>query len=220
MIHQRFLSVVFTIMIAVVMEPVPLSVLASQESIPADVPITQSRQQGVQQYLGEFASGQFPSSYPQIYTALTHALEKLPEDIFLTLTDRDRPILFVVSMTSGIGRYANSTEFVMREDDPPTFQNGFYLVTLSDELDAAFDPLAIEGILFHEMAHRYLEHLKKAEFSCEMEREANRLVKQWGFEKEYQKASEIFGSKTEGDSPCKDTVPAESIDVGRKEPEK
>ncbi len=93
----------------------------------------------------------------------------------------------------------------MREDDPLTFQNGFYLTTLSDELNDAPDPEAIEGILFHEMAHRYLEHLRAEEFSCEMEREANRLVKQWGFETEYQKASQTLGSKKKGDSPCQDT---------------
>ena len=35
-----------------------------------------------------------------------------------------------------------------------------------------------------------------------MEREANRLVKEWGYELEYNRASEVFGAKHKGDSPC------------------
>ncbi|MCK5581296.1 MAG: hypothetical protein KAJ18_08485 [Candidatus Omnitrophica bacterium] len=179
-------------------------VSASEDSSQDSSEISQTRKELVKAYLDEFASGRFQAFYPQIYTALTNAFQKLPEDVFITLTDRDRPIIFVLAITSGIGRYANSTEFIMREFDPPTFQDGFYLVTLSDELDDAPTPAAVEGIIFHEMAHRYLEHLKEAEPSCEHEREANRLIKRWGFEKEYQKASEAFGSKKEGDSPCSD----------------
>ena len=54
------------------------------------------------------------------------------------------------------------------------------------------------------MAHRHLNHLRQKELSCEMEREANRLVKAWGFETEYKKVSATFGSKKIGDSPCQD----------------
>ena len=187
--------------------------LSADDFVPPIVSISKNRKEHVQLYLEEFVSGRFRSSYPQIYTALTNAFEKLPEDVFFTITDRERPIIFVLAITSGIGRYANSTEFIMRESDPPTFQDGFYLVTLADELDDAPTPAAIEGVLLHEMAHRYLEHLRAGAFSCEMERETNRLVKKWGFEKEYNAASKAFGSKKKGDSPCQDSLPSVAVEV-------
>ena len=113
-------------------------------------------------------------------------------------------MIFVDVLTSGIARTANAVQFTMRKDDPPTFQKGFYLIKLGDNLEDASDVEAIEGVIFHELAHRILEHLSSGKFSCDMEREANRLVKKWGFEKEYTKASGEFGHKEPGDSPCHD----------------
>lgn len=167
----------------------------------------------VKEYLGEFASGNILGYFGNIRTALQSALGKLPNDVFLSVTERSRPTLFVDVYTTGIARYANALEFNMREDDAPVFQNGFYLIKLGDELDKVSDPQAIEGIIFHELAHRVLNHLNTQGESCDMEREANRMVKQWGFEKEFLKAKEAFGSKQKGDlpagrqdSPCSDKL--------------
>jgi len=163
-----------------------------------------SRREQAKRYVDEFADGRFRVSYPKIYQALIDAFTKLPEDVFVEVTDRDRPMIFVLAITSGIARYANSTEFILREFDPPTFKDGFYIVVLGDELEGTADSKAIEGVVLHETAHRYLEHLRAEEFSCEMELETNRLVREWGFEGEYKKASGAFGSKAPGDSPCSD----------------
>jgi len=163
-----------------------------------------SKERLVKEYVDEFASGLFENSYPQIYQALLNALNKLPDDVYTTVTDRRRPIIFLHSYSSGIARYANSTEFIVEKNDPPTFQDGFYIVILGDELNTAGDVQAIEGIILHETAHRYLEHLSTEELGCQMEREANRLVKQWGYEEEYLKASYTFGAKKKDDSPCQD----------------
>ncbi len=163
-----------------------------------------NRGEQAKRYVDEFADGRFRVSYPKIYKALIDAFTRLPGDVFAEVTDRDRPMIFVLAITSGIARYANSTEFILRESDPPTFKDGFYIVVLGDELEDAADPKAIEGVVLHETAHRYLEHLRAKEFSCEMERQTNRLVKEWGFEGEYKKASGAFGSKAPGDSPCSD----------------
>jgi len=160
------------------------------------------RREVIKEYLSEFASGGLPVRYEKIYTAIQNALSKLPQDVFLSVTDRSRPILFLDFYTSGIARFAGSTEFSVLPDDPATFGQGFYMIKLGDELNSINDVQAIEGVILHEIAHRVLEHLKKQGFSCEMEKEANQLVKSWGFEEEYKKASHQFGSKEPGDSPC------------------
>jgi len=128
------------------------------------------------------------------------------------VTNRRRPIIFLHSYSSGIARYANSTEFIVEKNDPPIFQDGFFIIILGDELNVADDIQAIEGIILHEITHRYLEHLSAEELGCQMEREANRLVKQWGYEKEYLLASETFGAKKKGDSPCAELAEPTSKD--------
>lgn len=161
------------------------------------------RQEVVAEYLSEFTSSGILFSYPNIHAALKNALNKLPQEVFWEVTHRSRPIIFMDYLTSGIGRFANSTEFFMRPHDPPAFAQGFYMIKLSDEVENA-SPEEIEGLILHEIAHRTLEHLHSKKISCDMEREANMLVKSWGFEQEFLKAKERFGSKEKGDSPCQD----------------
>ncbi len=163
-----------------------------------------NRDQAIKQYLAEFVSGNIQHAFSSVDVALHNVLRKVPDHVFQAVTDRKRPVIFVDYYTSGIARFAGSTEFVFREGDQPAFQDGFYLIQLGDALDSVEDPIAIEGVILHEIAHRILEHLKADHFSCALEREANRLVKSWGFEQEFLKAKEYFGSKSPGDSPCHD----------------
>ncbi len=163
---------------------------------------TTDRHKLTYEYLDQFSGTEFKIDYPQIYQALTNVFMELPDDVFHALTDPKRPVIFVSNITTGIARYAHATEFIKTKKS--TFAQGFYLITLADELNNTDDVEAIEGIIFHELAHRYLEHLRRSQFSCEMEKEANGLVKKWGFEKKFLKAKEKFGSKKIGDSPCQD----------------
>lgn len=158
----------------------------------------------VEAYLDEFAAAEFKTVYPRIYQALTNALNKLPEEVYLDVTGRASPVIFINSITSGIARFANSKEFYFKGDEPPAFQEGFYLVVLGDELNNTENIEAIEGVILHELAHDFLKHLRAPKHNCDMEREANRLVKSWGYAKEYEQASEAFGAKHPGDSPCAD----------------
>jgi len=164
------------------------------------------REEMAKEYLSEFASGNLLFNYPKVRTALLEALQKLPLDIYLNVTDRSRPIIFIDYYTGGIAQYAGSMEFTMRKTDPPTFTNGFYIIRLGDGLNDAEDPEAIEGIVLHEIMHRSLEHLKNAQRKqpCELEKEANHKLKELGFTQEYEKASDFFGAKKKGDSPCAD----------------
>ena len=162
------------------------------------------REELIDQYLSEFVSGGLRFQYKNTSQALKNALNGLPWDVLLTVTDRQRPIIFLDYYTSGIARFASASEYTMRDIDPPAFQNGFYIIKLGEDLDAAPNTKAIEGVILHEIAHRILGHLQRGKFSCEFEREANRLVKSWGFEEEFQEAQKTFGSKEKGDSPCQD----------------
>lgn len=168
--------------------------------------IIDDRDEMAKQYLMEFASGILLSNH-KAKTALKNALVKLPKDVFLDVTDRSRPIIFLDHYTKGIARFASSKEFRMRDEDPPTFSDGFYIIQIGSELiDKAQGTEGIEGVILHEIAHRVLEHLRQPASSCEFERDANRLVIKWGYEVEYKKASELFGAKKKGDSPCKDLL--------------
>ncbi len=167
-------------------------------------PMSDLRRQQTAAYMSEFVSGSFRSYYTNIGKALENALNKLPEDVFAEVTDRRSPVIFINSVTSGIARYANGMEFHFRPDDKPALQDGFYLIVLGDQMNNFDDVSAIEGVILHEIAHDYLKHLRAPKHNCEMEREANRLVMSWGYEPEYRAASDAFGAKKTGDSPCAD----------------
>ena len=49
--------------------------------------IKNDREEVTRQYLSEFAAQDF-TTYPNIYKALSNVLNKLPQDIFLRITDR------------------------------------------------------------------------------------------------------------------------------------
>jgi len=178
--------------------PVPIVMSEAQDKVSDP-----ARQARAEEFLREFSSITQDSIYPQIYQALLNSLAKLPEDVFTKVTDRAHPLIFVYTINTGIARYAHATEFTFQEGDLPAFMDGFYLIQLADELNNMQDVESIEGIILHEIAHAYLEHLRKAVHSCEMEKEANQLVISWGYDEEYRKAVEAFGAKKPGDSPCK-----------------
>ncbi len=144
------------------------------------------------------------ADFPKIYQAVFASLNEIPDDVLEKVTNTRHPVLFTVNITTGIARWANSSEVNLAINSEHVFQNGFYLIKLADELENTSDTEAIEGIVLHELAHNYLDHLKKQKFSCDMEREANREVKKWGFEEKFLKAKKMFGSKERGDSPCHD----------------
>lgn len=152
-------------------------------------------------YMREFVSAEL-YNYPNILEAIKHTLQKLPKDVYTEVTARERPVVFLPTISTGIARYARSHQFLVEPDDTPTFIDGFYLILLGDELNNKNNVPAVSGIIAHEIAHRYLEHLTERKDMCDMEREANRLIKQWGFEKEFEAASDLFGAKKKSDSPC------------------
>lgn len=160
-----------------------------------------SRQEQIEQYKKEFVSSEL-LGYANIAFALDAVLLNLPENVFAFATDRTKPVLFINTVTSGIARFARSMDFTVEADDPPTFTDGFRIILLGDELNQTADPKAIEGVIYHELAHHYLGHLQSDARSCELEREANAEVKRWGFEDKYLKAKEAFGAKKSADSPC------------------
>lgn len=159
----------------------------------------------IEEYLGEFESRAFPGAFPKIDAAIRDVLSRIPYADFLKITDRRRPVLFTEVFDSGTAQFANSSEISSLPDDPPAFQDGFTLIKLSTGLNAAADPKAIEGVIAHEIAHRVLDHVKHGKRSCEAEREANNLIKQWGFGAEYEQASQTFGHKAVGQTySCED----------------
>lgn len=160
----------------------------------------------IQAYVAEFVSPLIKQNYPNIYEGLENALGKVPYDVLKEVTRRERPIVLVPSIQSGIARFANATEFEQEKGKEPAFSEGFYLIILADELNNVEDSEAVEGVVAHEIAHRYLEHLKSPKKGCELEKEANALLKEWRMEREFNTAKKVFGHKQEGDSPCADEI--------------
>lgn len=158
------------------------------------------RAEVVKEYLSEFSSPAFaPDS--KTYAAIRDALTKIPLDAFLSVTDRSRPVIFTEYHYTGVGRFASSSNIVSFEDDAPSMTDGLTMIKISLEMeDTAQTSQEIEGVILHELAHRVLEHAKKKIRTCQMEREANNLVKSWGYEREYRKAKERFGDKTRTDA--------------------
>lgn len=152
------------------------------------------RPEVVEEYLSEYCSQIFIQSLPKTYKAIEDALNLIPQEAFLSITNRARPTLFTEYHYTGMGRFANSSEIFSFPDDAPSFEDGMTIIKLSTELeDTAQTPEEIEGIILHELAHRYWEHAKNQTELCQREREANKLVKEWGFEKQFEQTKSRFG---------------------------
>ncbi len=157
------------------------------------------RKEVVKEYLSEFCAQDFIHSFPKIYSGITSALVKVPHDVFLSVTDRSRPVLFTGYYTVGTARFANTSEIRVADNDVPAMQKGFTLVKLSTDLeDGIVD--AIAGVVMHELAHRYLEHAMLDKLTCAQEREANHLIQSWGADEQYQQAKKYFGRKDHSES--------------------
>jgi len=159
-------------------------------------PVMPSCRSGIDLYLAEFSAPSFTSS--KIGPALREVLLRLPEEALAKVMDRRRPVLFVDVYSGGTGRFASSSEVILEPKDAPAFQQGMTLIKISDAL-ADGSSSAIKGILAHEIAHRVLDHIRLHHVSCQSEREANRLIKSWGFTREYEAASAEFGREKAGD---------------------
>jgi len=77
------------------------------------------------EYVSEFVSGTIIGVHPKIFKAIKNVLNKLPKDAFTTLTDRNRPVIFLDYYTKGIARYAGSLEYLVRDEDPHSFTSLF-----------------------------------------------------------------------------------------------
>lgn len=173
-----------------------LILLAGCASARFDLNAPDERAQAVDAYLAEFSAPSFMKS--KTGPAIRAVLLKMPADALQKVMDRRRPVMFVETPSSGTARFATSSEVIMTEEDKPAYQEGMTLILISDALSDG-TPEAIQGIVAHELAHRVLEHIRTGHTSCTAEREANALIKSWGFVKEYESASAEFGQAKVGD---------------------
>ena len=163
----------------------------------------QDRNKAIDQYLEEFCSPDL-RNIPKFDTAIKDVLRRIPKDAFLIVMDRRRPVIFTEIFDSGTARFAGSSEFIVLPQDKPCCSEGFTILKLSMGLGQAKDPAAIEGIIAHELAHRVLDHIRRGHVSCQAEREANALIKQWGFGKEFKEASKTFGQRKGDPAGCQE----------------
>lgn len=152
------------------------------------------RAEVIREYLSEFCSQAFIHKYKRIYGAISNVLRKIPNDVFLNITDRNRPVVLSEVHSLGLGRLANSSDIRVLPEDPPTFAAGVWLIKLSTELNEAESSGPIEGVVVHELAHRVLEHSVTDEYDASLERQANALIVEWGFQKEFEEAKKEFGT--------------------------
>ena len=166
--------------------------------------VAPTRSKVVEAYLAEFSAPSFLNS--KIGPAIREVMMRLPEAALTKVLDRRRPVMFVDVYSGGTGRFASSSEVVVSPKDAPAFQEGMTLIKISDALTDGSSE-AIKGIIAHEIAHRVLDHIRLNHVSCQSEREANRLIKSWGFTREYEAASKEFGREKAGDgvAGCRET---------------
>jgi hypothetical protein len=145
--------------------------------------------------LAEFCSGTFKGE--KIGFAIREVMMRLPPEALITVMDRRRPVLFSEVYDVGTARFASSSEIIVTPRDKPCFQQGMTILKLSTALEDGSQD-AVMGIVAHELAHRVLDNVRRGHISCQAEREANRLIKSWGFTKEYEAASREYGQAKEG----------------------
>lgn len=161
------------------------------------------RPEVVKEYLSEFSFYQDPSL---TYQAISEVLSRMPYNDFLSVTRRQRPMLFTEFYSEGTARFASSSEFIVNEGNPPCCSEGFTLVKLGMSLGLAKTPIPIEGVVAHEIAHRVLDTIKKGNVNCDAERAANVLIRKWGFKKEFKEASRLFGQKKGDPAACQESA--------------
>lgn len=159
------------------------------------------RPEVIEEYLAEFSSFQGASL---IGTAIKNVLQRMPNEDFLNVTDRQRPVIFTEFYDSGTARFASSSEFIISPDAPPCCREGFTIVKLGLSLGLSKTPGPIEAVVAHELAHRVLDHIRKRHVNCDAERQSNALIKKWGFKEEFQEASRIFGQKKGDPAGCQE----------------
>jgi hypothetical protein len=120
-------------------------------------------------------------------------LTLLPSEAYKKVTDRTFPALYTEVPHFGSGQWANSSGIYVEPNDPPTFTKGIWIVKLNTAMEEANDVQAIEGVVAHELAHHYLDHVAGA-FSMEKEKQANHQIQKWGFDRQFQRAKAKFGS--------------------------
>jgi hypothetical protein len=157
--------------------------------------IPEERGQMVDRYMAEFSSGTFNNS--KIGLAIREVMMRMPGKDLITVMNRRRPVVFVEVFDVGTAKFVSSSEMILTDQDEPAFQEGMTIVKISTALENGSQE-AIMGIVAHELAHRVFDHVRRGKVSCQSEREANQLVKSWGFVKEYEAASQEFGHKKEG----------------------
>lgn len=157
------------------------------------------RAEVVREYMDEFCFYEDPS---MIFKAVREVLMRMPYKDFLSVTRRERPMLFTEFYDAGTARFASSSEFIVSDDEPPCCQQGFTIVKLGMGLGGAKTPGPIEGVVAHEIAHRVLDSIKKGNVNCGAERAANALIKKWGFKKEFKEASRLFGQRKGDPAAC------------------
>jgi hypothetical protein len=148
------------------------------------------RKEVVREYTGEFCSQALLNS-PKFCAAIRDVLTRMPDEAFLFVTRRDFPVLFTEYYSEGNARLSNSGEVLALEDDPPTFTRGIWIVKINDGLQRIAGQEAIEGIMAHELAHRVLRHSPNEKDMIQAEKAANRLIKEWGFQKEFTAAARL-----------------------------
>jgi len=161
-----------------------------------DVRRPADRERMVDMDLAEFCSSELLRT--QIGEAIHDVMMRLPPEALEKVLDRRRPVLFTEMYDVGTAKIASSSEIIVGPKDVPAFQEGMTILKLSTALNNG-PKEAVMGIVAHELAHRVLDHVRRGQTTCKAEREANRLVKTWGFTKEYQAASGQFGSNKTGD---------------------
>lgn len=162
-----------------------------------DLSDPQTRAKAVDAYLAEFSSSAFEGTL--VGKAIRDVMMRLPPDALAIVMDRRRPVLFTENYDVGTARFASSAEIIVTEKDVPAFHEGMTIIKLSTALERG-TPEAAMGIVAHELAHRVLDHVRRGHVSCQAEREANHLIKSWGFVTEYEAASTEFGREKTGDN--------------------
>jgi hypothetical protein len=150
------------------------------------------RKEMINNYLNDFSSFKSGS---KIDAAIRDVLLRIPDRAFLKVMDRRRPVIFTDFYDSGTARFASSQEVIFTKYDPPCCAQGFTILKLGLALEHPGEVGAIEGVVAHELAHRVLDHIRTGNTGCDAERQANALIKKWGFGQEYKDASAAFGQR-------------------------
>lgn len=139
----------------------------------------------IEEYLKRSLTREINTHYANIKSAFREILYKIPDSVLKDITNTRCPVVLIHAPV-----IASATSFYKKRNKFK-FNKGIRIISINEKLNKDSIPIIV-GVIIHELAHTYLHCITGESNTKKHEEEADNLLKQWGFEKEYLQARKFY----------------------------